>query len=139
MCCCKKNGLRSLDLFGTPVSLVYKGKPTFQTRVGGCFSVVFAVVMLTSFVHQFVAVVFRGADFSSKLETRYNFYDSGGDNMLADVRLSPDYTLMGELYAVRDFGGGSDIFYSKEVDQSVRIQFFEVTMETLSDGSRFWN
>ena len=40
--------LRSLDIFGAPVGLTYKGADTFKTMIGGCFSLTTIIVIFVS-------------------------------------------------------------------------------------------
>ena len=42
--------LRSVDMLGVPVSLLYKGEPTFKTRVGGIFSILWVIIVVLGFI-----------------------------------------------------------------------------------------
>ena len=49
------NYLKSLDIYGVPVSFNYKGSETFQTMPGAVLSIVFRVMAITY-------LVFKGAN-----------------------------------------------------------------------------
>jgi hypothetical protein len=39
------NKIKTIDLFGKPISLNYKGQDTYQTKLGAFFSLVFMILM----------------------------------------------------------------------------------------------
>ena len=43
--------IRGLDIFGQPVSLVYKGESTFQTKCGGCVALMLTLIIGITFTY----------------------------------------------------------------------------------------
>ena len=42
------DGFRSLDLFGEPVTVYYKGKSKYETKIGALFSVAIFIICAVS-------------------------------------------------------------------------------------------
>ena len=42
------NGFRSLDLFGEPVTVYFKGKSKYKTKIGALFSVAIFIICAVS-------------------------------------------------------------------------------------------
>ena len=43
-------GLKGIDIFGQPIGLIYKGKTTFQTRVGGLFTIILVLLISSKLI-----------------------------------------------------------------------------------------
>ena len=50
MSCCEC--VRKFDIFGTPVSLKYKGDETFRTRIGGCITISIMLSLIALFLEE---------------------------------------------------------------------------------------
>ena len=61
--------LRSIDLFGVPVSFVYKGETMFTTRVGGCFSLLWAILVIGVFSQDAINYIVFGDGLSVEATT----------------------------------------------------------------------
>lgn len=61
MACCDR--VRDTDLFGVPISLVYKGERLFRTRLGGCVSLFFIILILLFAIEEIFAVKVLGRGF----------------------------------------------------------------------------
>ena len=48
-----KSAIKGQDLFGVPVQLTYKGQTAFNTVLGGCLSILLAVVFAVYFAFAF--------------------------------------------------------------------------------------
>lgn len=98
--------LKKIDLFGVPVSLVYKGNTTFTTRVGGIFSLMWAIIMISVFIQDTITVYVFGENVSVQHKTELEFYSSSNDNI--DI-LNSNYTMMGRLFTTFDFVSQLDV------------------------------
>ena len=98
----KKTGcdrLRSIDLFGVPVSFVYRGETTFSTRVGGIFSLLWAILVIGVFSQDAINFIVFGDGLTTELSTELSFYDSAVEKK---EFLDSNYTMMGRLFANYD-------------------------------------
>ena len=116
MSCSQK--LRSADIFGHPINFFYKGQPTFQTKVGGCFTVILCVIVTTFLVEVIAQIIFQGSQFNVMTQIKYQYF-SQNDNIKADTLFS-DYAIMGGLHTHTTLGDGIT------VDQVARIQFYQL-------------
>ena len=46
----KTSGLKGIDIFGHPIGLIYKGNSSFQTRVGGLFTMILVLLILCKLI-----------------------------------------------------------------------------------------
>ena len=79
--------LRSIDAFGAPIGVNYKGNDTYQTKLGGVVSLVTFVVILFYAVYQtYVMWSYTGSTFTS-LQTAINLH---GETIADAVDLGQD-------------------------------------------------
>lgn len=45
--CFRGEALRALDIFGAPIGLNYKGENTFSTKIGGLFTLILYVLLVS--------------------------------------------------------------------------------------------
>ena len=124
MPCCET--VRSIDLFGVPVSLVYKGEKEFKTRFGGCISILFIVFIVCFLIEEIIAVKFLGREFSAKIEEQTNYYEYDS----AKLTLDDSYSMMGEL----SFTFDDELDPIPDMDSIARIQFYELSHLLEEDG-----
>ena len=72
---CKR--LRAIDLFGAPISLVYKGDDTFKTQVGGFCSLLWILAVFGGLIQNVLYVYVQGGGVDSSFEE--NFRISAND------------------------------------------------------------
>ena len=89
MPCCET--VRQMDLFGVPVSLVYKKQKYFKTRCGGCISIIFIIFLVIFLIEEIIAVKVLGRDFTAAIEDLSNYYDSDSSPLAFD----DSYSMMG--------------------------------------------
>lgn len=49
--------LKSIDIYGTPITLTYKGQGTFKTFVGGIFTLITLVIVMSYFLSSITSII----------------------------------------------------------------------------------
>ena len=86
--------LQSIDLFGAPVSLIYKGESTFTTRVGGFFSLLWIIIVLSGFIQETIYIFLGGGGVESSYTAERRYFTEDYDSK---ETLNSNYTIMGNL------------------------------------------
>ena len=86
--------LRSIDLFGAPVSLIYKGESTFTTRVGGFCSLLWIIIVLSGFIQESIYVFLQGGGVEESYTYERRYFSADNDSK---ETLNSNYTIMGNL------------------------------------------
>ena len=83
--------IRELDIFGQPVSLVYKGESTFQTKCGGFVALMLTLFLGMTFAYDIVGWL-HNEDYSQVIESKFVSYVTGKKPWTLDTN---DYTVAG--------------------------------------------
>ena len=88
-----KEKVRQMDLFGQPISLVYKGEKFFKTRCGGCISIIFVFFIVLFLIEEMIAIKVLGRDFNASFEDITDYYNGKS----AAITFDDTYSMMGQL------------------------------------------
>lgn len=124
-----RDKLRRIDIFGLRVSLTYKGKDTYRTRVGGCFTLLLALFVLLYAAQQFNYVLIQHMDIQVREEQKWNWFDDLDDPW----NLSKEYTVMGHIEPIHKVD--CDLCDKVDLAEIVRVQFYiyNVTLDENGD------
>ena len=104
--------LRTIDLCGPPVSLVYRGDSTFKTRVGGCCSLLLLFLCSTKLAFDLV----QWQELTNNAQTITTQYVAIGSAKKEPWVLSSDFYALAGLTEVEGIHSAGEEF--------VRVQFY---------------
>lgn len=119
--------IRGLDIFGQPVSLVYKGEPTFQTKCGGCVALMLTLFIGITFAQNILGWI-QNEDYSQVIESKFVTYGADKKPWVLDTN---QYTLAGlvELNSTLTAEKGY------QAEQLARVQFYAYQHWRNEDGT----